>query len=202
MTGLLPEAHTRRDDAVCVLQDLPLLWIDARCASATMKRRPSAEVLAASGDPADVVDRIETELHGEAVRYRHALWACIAVCIMPVALSGLAWSGLYWLPVRIMWFPFDRGMYGLPWLSLFEWVAYLFLAAFFAYGFFLIAESHGSTNRLSADYRRLAETDEAGRAAFAREVSANKLERTALVMRKSAIFSEYPPLLEFAEEDD
>lgn len=199
---LTEKQRERRDDAVCVMQDLPLLWIDARCAGATMKRRPDALVSAASSEPAAVVDRIETELHGEATRYRHALWACVAVSVMPAALAMLAWSGLYWLPVRIMWFPFERGYYGLPWFSLYEWVAYLMLAAFFAYGFALIAESKASTHRLSADYRRLAEGSAEFRAEVVESVVATKADRTSLVLRRSRPFAEYIPLLDATAPDD
>ncbi len=181
-------------------RDIALLWIDARFAGATMKRRPDADVLAADDAPEALLGRIEDELAGEAHRYRHALWACLAIGVMPVVLAVLAWSGLYWLPVRILWQPFERGMYGLPWLSLYEWVAYLLLAGFFAYGFALIAESHGSTRRLSADYRRLHASDPVGRERYAREVVSARLLRTAFVLRTSAAFAEYRPLLDAAEQ--
>jgi hypothetical protein len=187
---------TRRDDPALVKRDLSLLWIDARVAESTMKRRPDADVAAADGAADAVVDRVESELHGEATRYRRALWACVAVCIMPVALAGFLWSGMYWLPVRIMWTPFERGTYGLPLLSLYEWLAYLLLAVFLVYGCALIAESSSSTHRLSADYRRLADADADGRIAFARSVVRQGLDRTSLVMHKSKVFSAYASLLD------
>ena len=128
-------------------RDLAMLWIDARLAGSTMSGAPMPPSRPDAA-PSAVVERVEDELHGEATRYRHALWACIGVALMPVALAILAWSGLYWLPVRILWTPFERGSYGLPWLSLYEWIAYLCLAAFFAYGFALHPQtSHGSTCR-------------------------------------------------------
>ena len=184
-----------RDDARTIARDLRFLWIDVRFAGSAMKHRPDAEVQAASASPGDVVDRIEHELAGEAARYRYALYACIAVCVMPLALSGLAWSALYWLPVTIFWFPFERGYYGLPWLSLYEWVAYLFLALFFVFGFALVAESHGATRRLSADYRRLADAAEDGRRDFVSAVRHSGLARTELVLRSSGVFSEYASAL-------
>lgn len=198
---LTAEKRARRDDAVCVLQDLPLLWIDARCAGATMKRRPDPHVDEASAEPAAIVDRVETELFGEAGRYRQALWACIAICVMPPVLAMFAWSAMYWLPVRIMWFPFERGFYGLPWLSLYEWVAYLLLAVFFIFGFALIAESSASTRRLSADYRRLAEATPEGRAAIVESVRAARADRTELVLRNSKPFSAYRDLLDETADD-
>ncbi len=200
MSTPAPEERARRDAPKTVKRDLAMLWIDARLAGSTMKRRPDAAVLAADAAPSAVVDRVEDELHGEATRYRHALWACIGVALMPVALAILAWSGLYWLPVRILWTPFERGSYGLPWLSLYEWIAYLCLAAFFAYGVALIADSHGSTRRLSADYHRLADTDAESRERFAREVVSAKRRRTELVLRTSRVFADYSPLLDAAAE--
>jgi hypothetical protein len=200
VNGSAPEERARRDAPDTVKRELAMLWIDARLAGSTMKRRPDAAVLASDAAASAVVDRVEDELHGEATRYRHALWACIAVALMPVALAIFAWSGLYWLPVRILWTPFERGSYGLPWLSLYEWIAYLCLAAFFAYGFALIAESHGSTRRLSADYHRLADTDAASRELFAREVVSAKRRRTELVLRTSRVFADYPALLDAAAE--
>ena len=193
-------AGARRDDPRIVKRDLAFLWADVRFAGPTMKHRPDRHVSAASSEARDVIDRIETELAGEATRYRYALYACIAVCIMPVALSGLAWSGLYLLPFSVPWFPFERGMYGLPWLSLFEWVAYLFLALFFVVGFALVAESHGATRRLSADYHRLADADEDDRREFASEVATARRARTERVMRSSGVFSEYVALLDAASE--
>jgi hypothetical protein len=189
-----PARHDRELKAI--RRDLPFLWIDARIAHATMKHRPDAAVEAASASPRDVVERVEHELAGEATRYRYAFYACIGVCLMPFLLSGLAWSALYWLPVTIFWFPFERGYYGLPWLSLYEWVAYLFLALFFVAGFALVVESHYATRRLSADYRRLADADEAGRRSFAAAVLRAGLARTELVLRSSAVFAEYVPALE------
>lgn len=189
-------ARARRDTPASVRADLAFLWIDVRLAGATMKRRPDALTAAASADAPALIERVEDELHGEARRYHHALWACVAVCMMPFLLAGFAWSGLYWLPVRIYWVPFERGEYGLPWFSLYEWIAYLLLAAFFAYGYALVSESSGSTRRLSADYHRLADADPAGRDEYAREVVSAKRQRTELVLRNSPVFAEYPPLLD------
>lgn len=196
MTGPSTADRARRDAPACVRRDLPLLWIDVRFASATLKRHPDAAVLAADGSATAVVDRVEDELHGEATRYRHALWACIAVGLMPFLLAAFAWSGMYWLPVRIPWYPFERGLYGLPWLSLYEWFAYLFLAVFFAYAIALIAESAASTHRLSADYHRLVDAGARAREDFAREVASAKRPRTELVLRRSAVFADYLPLLD------
>jgi hypothetical protein len=186
----------RRDTPARMRRDLALLWIDSRSAGATMKRRPDADVIAAPANTPAVIGRIEDELHGEARRYSSALWSCIAIGLMPFALAALGWSGMYWLPVRIVWYPFERGLYGLPWLSLYEWLAYLFLAAFFAYGFALISESRASTRRLSADYYRLVDADESARQRFAVEVVSAGRARTELVLRGSREFAEYPPLLD------
>jgi len=174
-----------------VARDLRYLWIDVRVAGSTMKHKPDTATEAASADPADIVDRIETELAGEATRYRYALYASIAVIVMPAALAAFAWSGLYWLPVRIMWFPFERGYYGLPWLSLYEWVAYLLLAVFFVVGFALVSLSHGATRRLSSDYRRLAAADDIARVSLVAAVRAANLKRTELLMRSSSVLAPY-----------
>jgi hypothetical protein len=197
-----PHAHIshreNRDEPSVVRRDLKYLWADARYAGPTMKHRPDPEVEAASAAPGDVVDRIETELAGEAMRFRYALYASIAAILAPVLLSWLAWSALYWLPVTVFWFPFERGYYGLPWLSLYEWMAYLLLALFFAFGFALVAESHGAVRRLSADYRRLASADDAERRAFVAAIRDGGLARTELVLRGSGVFSEYVGLLDEA----
>ena len=161
-----------------------------------MKRRPDADVLAASSDAGAVVDRVEDELHGEATRYRHTLWAALAVGLMPFLLAALGWSGMYVLPVRIPWYPFERGVYGLPWLSLYEWIAYLLLAAFFAFGFALIAEGRASARRLSADYFRILDADTGTRDSLAYAVVSAGRQRTELVLRNSDVFEMYPPLLD------
>jgi hypothetical protein len=195
-------ARARRDTPRIARRDLKYLWIDVRFAGSTMKHEPDSATEAASSLPDDVVDRIETELAGEADRYRYALYACIAVILMPGALAAFAWSGLHWLPVRVMWFPFDRGYYGLPWLSLYEWVAYLLLALFFVVGFALVALSHTATRRLSSDYRRLAGADEAGRRDFAAAVRRAGLARTELVMRSSRVFADYRAALDAVASPD
>ena len=182
-------------DARTVRRDLRYLWIDVRFAGSTMKYPPDPATETASSDAGAVIGRIETELAGEATRYRYALYACIAVILMPGLLAAFAWSGLYWLPVRIMWFPFERGYYGLPWLSLYEWVAYLLLSVFFVVGFTLVAQSHGATRRLSSDYHRLAEAGEAERAAFVSAVRDSSAPRAELVMRSSRVFAPYRDLL-------
>jgi len=131
------------------------------------------------------------------------LWigARLAVGVMPFALAILMWAGLCVLPVRIAWFPFERGYYGLPWLSLYEWFAYLFLAAFFAVGFALIAASASSSRRLSADYRRLAAADADVSVELAEAVARRELARTSLVMRNSPALADYAALLDAREPD-
>jgi len=203
VTATAPMAtRAHRDAPRIARRDLRYLWLDVRFAGSTMKHKPDEATEAASSLPDDVVDRIETELAGEADRYRYALYACIAVILMPGLLAAFAWSGLYWLPVRIMWFPFDRGYYGLPWLSLYEWVAYLLLALFFVAGFLLVGLSHGATRRLASDYLRLARADEEGRHEFAAAVRRAGLVRTELVMRSSRVFADYRTVLDAAASSD
>jgi len=90
--------------------------------------------------PAHLLARVEVEVAAECRRMRIMFRAIVAVLLMPMVLAGLLWSGLYWLPVRIMWFPFERGIYGLPMFSVFEWLAFLMLALFLAGSLAVIVE--------------------------------------------------------------
>jgi hypothetical protein len=153
--------------------------------------RPHAESLAASETPADIADRVEDGLVGEAWRYRAMGWCILGLLLSLPLLAGFLWSGMYWLPVRIYWWPFERGNYGLPWLSLFEWLCYLVLALYFVVTGGLLSISHDQTSRLGTEYRRLLEAPVQERQPIADAVADTNHPRTEFVMRKSKVFSAY-----------
>lgn len=156
---------------------------------------PDPACEAESDEPIALLGRVEEELAGEAWRYRRVGAAIVAVILMPLLLAGLLWSGLYWLPVRVMWFPFERGMYGLPFFSLYEWLAFLLLAAFFAYSLSLTYTSRWRTRRLRVDYHRLADADEARRLEIAGQATDGAFPRSRFILSKSPVFAAYRPLL-------
>jgi hypothetical protein len=178
-----------------VRQDLRLLRIYALTIPTVMRYHPDASWAELSREPRELLARLEAELAGEASRYRSLFVACLLILLMPGLLAGFLWSGLYWLPVRILWFPFFRGEYGLPWLSLFEWLAFLFLAAFLAYGWALLRTSRQETRRMSADLAVVGSAAPHEREAIAREARAGDHPRAELLLRKAKPLSAYRELL-------
>lgn len=171
--------------------DLRLLSVYALTIPTVMRYKPDAAWAQLSIDPALLLARLDAELAGEASRYRALFAASIAVLLMPGLLAAFLWSGLYWLPVRITWVPFFREEYGLPWLSLFEWLAFLFLAAFLVYGWALLRTSRQGTRRMSADLAVLGSATDSEREAIAREALSGGYPRAELLLRKAAPFSAY-----------
>ncbi len=141
--------------------------------------------------PADLLTRVETEVAAECRRMRIMSRAIIVVVFMPLLLAVFLWSGLYWLPVTIPWFPFERGVYGLPLFSLFEWLAFLMLAAFLAGSLAVIAEGFESTRRVSTDYRRLSEASAEARTAIATEARSGAYPRSAYLLARAKPFADY-----------
>jgi len=188
---LAPERRPRSEAARArrLRGDLRFLRIYALTTNRVMRYQPHPESVSASEEPSAVADRIEAGLAGEAQRYRQMGWCILGVIAAPLLLSGFLWSGMYWLPVRIYWWPFERGNYGLPFLSLFEWLCYLVLAAYFAITWGLLATSHQATRKLGTEYRRLAETPEEDRAAVVEALTDGAHERALFVVRHSPAFS-------------
>lgn len=145
--------------------------------------------------PAELLSRVEAEVAAECRRMRIMFRAIIAVVLMPMLLAGFLWSGLYWLPVRILWFPFERGSYGLPLFSLFEWLAFLMLAAFLAGSLAVIFEGLTSTRRVSTDFRHLGEASAEERIAIAREAHSGAYPRIAYLLSRSKPFADYAQLM-------
>jgi membrane protease YdiL (CAAX protease family) len=172
-----------------------LLEWDVWRAHSVMERKPDAATSAMSGEPDDVLGRVEPELAGEARRYRGVLYGALLTMFMPGILAILAWSAMYWLPVRIMWLPFERGGMGLPGLSLYEWSAFALLLAYLVYGLVQIRASHRATACLSADYRRLVAADESQRAEYAEAALSGRYPRVRAVLGKSTAFSMYEDLM-------
>ena len=160
-----------------------------------MRYKPDPVWAELSPEPAPLLARLDAELAGEASRYRALFAAMVAVLLMPGLLAGFLWSGLYWLPVRIPWYPFFRGEYGLPWLSLFEWLAFLCLAAFLAYGWALLRTSREETRRMSADLAVIGSARCGEREAIAHETIDGHYPRAELLLRKASPLSAYRTLL-------
>jgi len=145
--------------------------------------------------PTELLSRVEVEVAAECRRMRTMFRAIIAVLLMPMLLAGFLWSGLYWLPRRILWFPFERGSYGLPLFSLFEWLAFLMLAAFLAGSLAVIFEGLASTRRVSTDFRLLGEASPQERVAIAEEARSGAFPRSAYLLGRAKPFAEYAPLM-------
>jgi len=145
--------------------------------------------------PAQLLSRVEVEVAAECRRMRIMFRAIVAVVLMPMLLAGFLWSGLYWLPVRILWFPFERGSYGLPLFSLFEWLAFLMLAVFLAGSLAVIAEGLASTRRVSTDYGLLGEASAEERVAIASEARTGAYPRSAYLLSKAKPFAAYAELM-------
>jgi len=160
--------------------------------------RDGAEPGQDAQQPAELLSRVEVEVAAECRRMRIMFRAIVAVVLMPMLLAGFLWSGLYWLPVRILWFPFERGSYGLPLFSLFEWLAFLMLAAFLAGSLAVIFEGIASTRRVSTDYRILGEASAEERAAIAAEARTGAYPRSAFLLSRAKPFAEYAQLMSSA----
>lgn len=182
---VVPSARTLR-------RDLRFLrWYSHTVKHVMRRYRADASTRTASTEPGDVLGRLERELVAESRRVRHLANAIMCVLLMPFLLAGLLWSGLYWLPVRIPWFPYERGAYGLPWFSLFEWFAFLSLAAFLAYSTALLIDGFASTRRVSADFHHLAEAGAEERLAIAEAARGGHFPRAAFVLAHAAPFEAY-----------
>ncbi len=145
--------------------------------------------------PAELLSRVEAEVAAECRRMRIMFRAIIAVLLMPMLIAGFLWSGLYWLPVRILWLPFERGSYGLPLLSLFEWLAFLMLAAFLASSLAVIGDGLASTRRVSTDYRILGEASADERDAIVGEARTGAYPRSAYLLSRAKPFAAYAQLM-------
>ena len=176
--------------------DLRFLRIYALTVPTLMRYKPDAAWAELSPEPSELLSRLDEELAGEAARYRYLFAACVAVLLMPGFLAAFLWSGLYWLPVRVLWFPFFRGEYGLPWFSLFEWLAFLLLAAFLAYGWALLRTSRTETRRMAADLAVVGSAGPEQREAIACEARTGDHPRAELLLRKAAPLASYRELLD------
>jgi len=145
--------------------------------------------------PEEMLARVEREVAAECRRMRMMFVAILGVVLMPFLLAGFLWSGMYWLPVRILWFPFERDMYGLPLFSLYEWFAFLFLAAFLVCAAVTLADGFSSTRRVSTDFRHLADATPAEMAGIAHVAVVGSFPRAEYLLRRAKPFSAYRPLL-------
>jgi hypothetical protein len=183
-----------------VRRDLRFLRIYSLTTKRVMRYRPHPESVSASEEPLAIVDRIEEGLAGEARRYRIVGWCMAGVIVGPVLLSGLLWSGTYWLPVILYWWPFDRGNYGLPFFSLFEWLAYLMIAAYSFVTWALLSASRAETRKLSTEYHRLLDLPAEQRIGIAAALDDGAHPRAQFVVRHSPVLhSAYAELMDSEE---
>jgi hypothetical protein len=194
-TAIGREAHAARLRARRLKSDLRFLRIYARIVGRVMGYREHAEELSLATTPEQIVERTEHELAGEAAIYRSLGWCILALLVAIPGLSFFLYSAMYWLPMRIWWFPFHRGNYGLPLFSLYEWLAYLLLALYFVVAGALLFQSHDETRRLGTEFRALRDADDATRNAIADIVSAGQSPRLGFVLVTAAEFAPYRPLL-------
>lgn len=178
-----------------VRSDLRFLRVYVYTVKRAMSYRPHDEASVADPSAEAVVDRIERGLAGEAARYRAIGWTILALLVAPLLLSVLLWTAMYWLPVRVLWLPFERGMYGLPYLSLFEWFAYLILAAYFVVAWGYLFTSYDETSRLGTEFRRLQSATPEFRERVADTIRRGGFPRTEFVIHRSSVFAQYAALL-------
>lgn len=181
----------RNDNDRRARRDLRYLGIDFRCVPWVLKYRPDPATVSASGEPAEVLGRVERELTLEASRYRGMLWATIVVLLMP----GIVAMALWMLQPRIysayQVLVYKQGGLGLPWFSLYTLIAYVMLVWYLAFALWQTVGSWESTTRLSADYRRLADADAGTRGALADLARTGAYPRTLGLLERSGEFGAY-----------
>jgi hypothetical protein len=168
-------------------RDLRFLRVYSLTTMRVMRYPAHPESVSASEEPLAIADRIEEGLAGEARRYRAVRRWIIAAIVGPVLLSGVLWSGMYWVPWSIYWWPFERGNYGLPFFSLFEWLAYLMIAAYFVITWALLTASRAETRKLGTEYRRLLEVPAEQRADIAAALEDGAHPRAQFVVGHSPV---------------
>jgi hypothetical protein len=103
---------------------------------------------------------------------------------------------MYWIPIRVYWWPFERGNYGLPFFSLYEWLCYLVLAAYFVVTFAMLRDGYAQTGRLGAEYRRLLAADAGTREELVGLVADGASPRTEFLLLRAPVFSGYRDILD------
>ena len=187
----------REDSARQVRRDLRFLKLYAYTVPRTLHySKPPADAGGDAVTPAESLCRIEDGLAEEGTRYRLCAWAIVALLVALPALAAFLWSAMYWLPIRVYWWPFERGNYGLPFLSLFEWLAYLILAAYFVVTLATLREGYAQTHRLAAEYRRLISADPQWTAETVALVRGGEWPRTAFLLHRAPAFAEYRAALD------
>lgn len=179
-----------------VRRDLHFLRWYAHTVKHVMKRyRDAPTAIGGDRSPETLLASVEREVAAECHRMRAMFGAILAVALMPILLAAFLWSGMYWLPVRILWFPFERGAYGLPLFSLYEWLAFLFLAAFVAYASVMLAGGLDSTRRVSTDFRQLRDASPAEQAAISHVAASGGFPRATFLLGRALPFVAFRPLL-------
>lgn len=153
-------------------------------------------------DVAEVVQRVETELAGAALRYRMMLWVTAGVFLSPALLAWAAWdllwrktpAGLYILP-PYQYEPFVRGFY-FPNVSLYEFATYCSVFLLMGAALFLSYLTFAAMYRLAPDYQFLRDADEAQRAEVVRTASDGRWPRATALLLRGREFAEYRPLVE------
>lgn len=196
VSATTPQTPIPGDSPRRIRRDLRFVrWYAHTIRHVVRRYREDAETTEEQRRPAQLLTRVEVEVAAECRRMRIMFRAIVAVVLMPMLLAGFLWSGLYWLPVRILWFPFERGSYGLPLFSLFEWLAFLMLAVFFAGSLAVIVEGLASTRRVSTDYGLLGDASAEERVAIAGEARSGAYPRSAYLLSRAKPFAAYAELM-------
>lgn len=180
-------------------RDIRYLGIDFRCVRWVLRYRPDPATMESSGEPVDLLGRVERELSDEAARYRATLWATVAVLLMPGVAAMALWmlQPRIWATYRVA--AYETGGLGIPGFSLYTLISYVMLVWYLAFALLKMVGSYGSTTRLSADYRRLADADVAARGILAGVVREGGYPRTLGLLERSKEFGAYREALRDTE---
>lgn len=189
-------SRSRRDTPGRIRRDLRFLRLYVYTVPRTLRYPALATDAQQAVTPVENVARIENGLAAEARRFRRCGWAIVALIVTLPLLAAFLWSGMWWVPVRVYWWPFERGNYGLPFFSLFEWLCYLVLAAYFVVTFGLLSDGYVQTRCLGAEYRRLLSADDATRGQIVRVMREGASPRAEFVVRRAPVFLAYREALD------
>lgn len=175
-----------------VKADIRFLFPDLRRPGTVLRCRAD-QPEGADLSPQAVLERVETELAQAAWRYRLILGVGLGILAAPVLLAALSWQLLFALPPSV-YEPYARGAH-LPFLSLYEAIAFTALFVLLIFGGFISYASIQAMYRLNPDYRLLVDADDDARRAIAGEASSGRWPRVAALLVRARQFEPYRPLV-------
>lgn len=180
-------------------RDIRYLGIDFRCVRWVLRYRPDPATMEASGEPVNLLGRVERELTDEAARYRATLWATVAVLLMPGVAAMVLWrlQPRIWAAYHVL--AYEIGGLGIPGFSLYTLISYVMLVWYLAFALRQTVGSWESNARLSADYRRLVNADGASRGILVGVARDGGFLRTLGLLERSREFGAYREALRDAE---